>query len=274
MQTDSNWPLAPIGFFYGDRQYVYEAPRQGIYSPAEDEGQGEIRLLPGRNFEQALRDLDGFERIWLIFGFDRNRSSSGPGWKPLVRPPRTATGKIGVFATRSPHRPNGLGLSAVRLLGIEHLTIAVSQADLLNEAPIFDIKPYVPAYDSFPEARTGWLEPERPERTYTLDWSEPARVALQFLNAAGGPRLERFVQLQLTTAPTDGARKRIRPTGADGGYVLAFRTWRVRYEVIEAEGRVRIDSITSGYSATELAAPDDPYGDLELHRRFTLRFVD
>lgn len=101
---------------------------------------------------QAYRDLAGFERIWLIFAFHRSE-----GWKAEVRPPRGG-GKRSVLATRSPHRPNAIGLSAVRLIGIEEHALRVSGIDLLDATPILDIKPYVPYADAFADSRAGWID--------------------------------------------------------------------------------------------------------------------
>lgn len=100
----------------------------------------------------AYRDLEGFERIWLIFAFHRSE-----GWKAEVRPPRGG-GKRSVLATRSPHRPNAIGLSAVRLLAVESRALRVLGIDLLDGTPILDIKPYVPYADAFPTSRAGWID--------------------------------------------------------------------------------------------------------------------
>src|SRR6185437_11868823 len=91
-----------------------------------------------------ISGLAGFERIWLLFVFHRSE-----GWKPLVRPPRGG-GKRGVLATRSPHRPNAIGLSAVELVAVEERALRVRGVDLLDGTPILDIKPYVPYADAFP----------------------------------------------------------------------------------------------------------------------------
>lgn len=102
----------------------------------------------------ALRGLEDFSHIWLIWGFSQVHNDS---FSPTVRPPRLG-GNIrkGVFATRSPFRPNRLGLSVVRLEAIEAGALIVSGADLMNETPIFDIKPYIPYADSIPDASNGW----------------------------------------------------------------------------------------------------------------------
>ena len=102
--------------------------------------------------ETAYRDLAGFDRLWLVFVFDRSE-----GWKAEVRPPRGG-GKRSVLATRSPHRPNAIGLSCVELVAIEGHGLRVRGVDLLDGTPILDIKPYVPYADAFPEARAGWID--------------------------------------------------------------------------------------------------------------------
>ena len=100
----------------------------------------------------AYRDLAGFERIWLVFVFHRS-----DGWKAEVRPPR-ASGRRSVLATRSPHRPNAIGLSAVELVAVSDGALQVRGVDLLDGTPIIDIKPYVPYADAFPNARAGWID--------------------------------------------------------------------------------------------------------------------
>ena len=100
----------------------------------------------------ALRDLEGFQRIWLVFVFHRSE-----GWNAQVKPPRGGP-RRGVLATRSPHRPNAIGLSAVDLLTVGERSLQVSGLDLLDGTPILDIKPYVPYADAFPQSRAGWID--------------------------------------------------------------------------------------------------------------------
>ena len=123
-----------------------EAPRQAVVDGAE----AVIELFPGRNLEHAIEDLAGWERIWVIFWFHLN-----PGWRPKVLPPRSTSGRKGVLATRSPHRPNPLGLSAVRLLRIEGLNLHVQGVDMIDGTPVLDIKPYVPYSDAFAQSGSG-----------------------------------------------------------------------------------------------------------------------
>ena len=115
---------------------------------------------PYRNAD-AVRGLEGFSHIWLIWQFDR---ALREGWSPTVRPPRLGGNRrLGVFATRSPFRPNGLGLSSVQLEKIEldpalGPVLHVKGADLVDGTPIFDIKPYLPYTDSHPEAKGGFTD--------------------------------------------------------------------------------------------------------------------
>lgn len=108
---------------------------------------------------EALRGLDGYSHIWLIWGFHDNKKD---GWSPTVRPPRLGGNKrMGVFATRSPYRPNPIGLSCVKLVDIRETkdqgtVLVVEGADLLDDTPIYDIKPYLPFADSVPDATAGF----------------------------------------------------------------------------------------------------------------------
>ena len=110
---------------------------------------------------EAFRGLDGYSHIWLIWNFSESERKS---WSPTVRPPRLGGNKrMGVFATRSPFRPNPIGLSAVKLEEIRNdpklgMVLVVSGADLMNGTPIYDIKPYLPEFDSIADASGGFAE--------------------------------------------------------------------------------------------------------------------
>ena len=120
-----------------------------------------IIFEPEYRNEDALRGLEGFSHLWIIWQFSEAVRS---GWSPTVRPPRLGGNtRLGVFATRSPFRPNNLGLSCVRLLGVEKTAefgtvIHVAGADLMDGTPIFDIKPYIPYADCQPEATGGFTD--------------------------------------------------------------------------------------------------------------------
>ncbi len=108
------------------------------------------------NVKEALRGLEEYSHLWLIWGFSENKETD---WSPTVRPPRLGGNKrVGVFATRSPYRPNPIGLSSVKIEKIEGTVITVSGADLLNGTPIYDIKPYLAFTDSHPDALGGFAD--------------------------------------------------------------------------------------------------------------------
>ena len=133
-------------------------PRQ---SGLVDELRSTIIFEPEFRNSDALRGIEDFSHIWLIWQFSE---AVRQNWSPTVRPPRLGGNtRIGVFATRSPFRPNSLGLSSVRLLGVEHTNefgtvLHVAGADLMDGTPIFDIKPYIPYGDSHPEATGGFTD--------------------------------------------------------------------------------------------------------------------
>ena len=147
-----SWTLRPVGFIRSPYAERIDAPHQPTVQPTEGPGEAFLDLEPWIP-EAALRDLEGFERIWLIFLFHRSE-----GWVPAVRPPRGPRVKRGVFATRSPHRPNPIGLSAVELAGIQDRTLRLRGVDLLDGTPVLDLKPYVPYADAFPASAAGWID--------------------------------------------------------------------------------------------------------------------
>src|SRR5262245_24936065 len=116
--------LDPIGYVRSGPATKVQAARQ---PRAANGASAVIELLPGRHFEHALEDLERWELIWVIFWFHRNA-----GWRPKVLPPRSTTGRKGVFATRSPHRPNPIGMSVVRLDRVDGLTLHIRDADMLD----------------------------------------------------------------------------------------------------------------------------------------------
>lgn len=251
--------IKPIGTFHSEAVYKQEVPRQGVFFEGRP---GRIDLAPGQNFEMALRDLDGFERIWVLFQFHQNE-----GWRPTTRPPVAMPGKdrVGIFASRSPYRPNSIGLSCVRLLRVEKLTLYVDEADLLDGSPVFDIKPYIPRADSFPNVRAGWADLQN-EDVWNVFESERFLKNAETLLSLNGPDLSSFARVQLSNAPFDSTRKRVEIHGDDG--VLAFRTFRIAFSIQQENRAILLNQIFSGYTQEELESAEDKYGDKELHRQF------
>jgi tRNA-Thr(GGU) m(6)t(6)A37 methyltransferase TsaA len=149
-KTETGLPITspifpPIGVIHSPFKHAKGTP---IQATAGQNVRGFVELLP--EFVPGLRDIEGFERIWLIYLLDRASAVH------LVVRPYMDTVERGVFATRSPARPNPIGISAVRLEGIEQNRLLITDVDMLDATPLLDIKPYVPAFDSFEHARAGW----------------------------------------------------------------------------------------------------------------------
>ena len=150
--------IRPIAYIKSDFTDKFGIPRQSGLVP---ELTARIVFEPEYRDPNALVGLDGYSHLWLIWQFSTVAAeyAAGKSWRPTVRPPRLGgNARRGVFATRSPYRPNALGLSCVELAGIENGDILVKGADLLDGTPIFDIKPYLPYVDAHPEARGGFTE--------------------------------------------------------------------------------------------------------------------
>jgi tRNA-Thr(GGU) m(6)t(6)A37 methyltransferase TsaA len=248
----------PIGIFHCQEKYPYDTARQGILAGANI---GVVELFPGKNFEQALRDLDSFTHIWILFAFHLNAH-----WKPMITPPRHRKRKVGVFASRAPYRPNPIGLSCVELLEIKGLSIYVRGHDLLDNSPVLDLKPYLRYADCHPDAGDGWLGEED---LYQVLFEPVAEQQLAWLEQQGLTCLRPFLINQLQFEPADTKRHRLLHNEEHSNLVLAYRTWRAEFQIDESCRRVRVSKVFSGYSEEELHDDNDPYQDKALHRAFT-----
>jgi tRNA-Thr(GGU) m(6)t(6)A37 methyltransferase TsaA len=261
----------PIGVVHSSLKSKAEAARQPA---AATDATARIELYPDRHFEHALEDLEGWERIWVLFWFHLNTT-----WRPKVLPPRSASGRKGVFATRSPYRPNPLGLSAVRLERIEGLTLFIREVDLVDGTPVLDIKPYVPYTDAYPDAATGWLHdealagqraaggstPPDPIAPYAVHFEPLAEEQAAWIEARTGFGLRGRITATLMLGPQPHAYRRIRRDGAD--FRLKVKEWRVRFTLTQRD--VRVLAISSGFRPAEIAKSagrgEDP---LAVHRDF------
>ena len=139
----------------------------GIPRQSRDESPILTRIVfePEYRIAETLRGIEGYSHLWLIWGFNTTE------WSPTVRPPRLGGNKrMGVFATRSPFRPNPIGLSSVKLIGIENGDLIVSGADVLDGTPIYDIKPYLSFSDSHENAQNGFAEAHKDTRL-EVEWN-------------------------------------------------------------------------------------------------------
>ncbi|KAJ1459794.1 TsaA-like domain-containing protein, partial [Pelagophyceae sp. CCMP2097] len=164
----------PVGWVESPYKERFGTPRQPVVTAVVsggDEQLGAIVLAQGLGLENSLRDLAGFDYCWVVAHMHLNT-----GWRPLIQPPRGPSvqprppvenslrrnrkRRRGVFATRAPHRPSQIALSALRIVSVDekNLRINVKGLDLLDGTPIFDIKPYIPYCDAFPDANAGWVD--------------------------------------------------------------------------------------------------------------------
>jgi len=265
--------LTAIGVVHSPWRAKHSAPRQ----PAEAHGAaGTIELFASGEFEHALSDLDAWSHIWVLFWFHLNSS-----WHAKVLPPRSHK-KRGVFATRSPHRPNPLGLSVLELERVEGRILYVRNLDILDQSPVFDIKPYLAYSDAPAGANSGWLESEGhaaqeaqadPGPRYEVRWGERALVQLTWLAPQLGFDLRALAEAVLCAGPTPHPYRRIRVS--ERGSTLAIKDFRVHFALQGTH--VHIHGIRSGYRAAVLKDPRAIATDttpLDVHRAFATHFGD
>ncbi len=172
-----NHSLEPIGIIHTPYKEKFAVPRQPGLAPSAT---ATLRLTGASNSPDTVRGIEQFSHLWLLFLFDQNLST---GWSPTVRPPRLGGNKrIGVFASRSPFRPNGIGMSAVELKGVKQdegqISLELGSVDLVDGTPVIDIKPYIPYSDAIFNANGGFAQTE-PE-LLQVAFSELAEQQLRF----------------------------------------------------------------------------------------------
>ncbi len=181
-------------------------PRQpGLVSQAK----GVIKIHPDPDLKTALRSLEEFSHLWIVFVFHEH---GGRNWKPSIRPPRLGGNvKVGVLASRSPHRPNPIGLSAVKIDKIDLEAdggpeIHVLGVDLLDGTPVLDIKPYIPYADSIPDANAGWASAPIPR--YPVHFTEEADEKIEHNDKNGERNLRALIIEVLELDPRPAFQKR------------------------------------------------------------------
>lgn len=218
MQDSIN--LVVIGHMKSDFPDKFGIPRQSGLVP---ELQSSIVFEPEFRDVNALRGLDEFSHIWVLWLFSK---AIRDGWSPTVRPPRLGGNRrLGVFATRSPFRPNGIGLSCVRLERIEYSpdrgpVLHVSGADLLDGTPILDIKPYIPYADSVPDASSGFIGENK-------DYQVKVLIPAGFPDGFPEDRKEALIGI-LSQDPRPAFQK-----DPDRSYTMSFAGYSVIFSVDE-----------------------------------------
>lgn len=201
----------PIGILNTCFKEKFGIPRQARLVPGAF---GVIQLRNDPLLRNAVRELERFSHLWVIFVFHQHDAKN---WKPSIRPPRLGGAKkVGVLASRSPHRPNPIGISAVKLEKIdfeaqEGIEIHVSGIDCLDGTPVLDIKPYIPYADAIPEASAGWAE--EPIERVPVVFSDQAMHSIRSLVAVGKypQNIQDLIQGMLELDPRPAFQKRQMP---------------------------------------------------------------
>lgn len=264
----STLTLQPIGYIRTQKQLKFHARHQ----PEESEAElNVLELLPDCRYEEALQDLAGFSRIWLLWWFHRNTE-----WRPKVLPPRGPSKRRGVFATRSPHRPNPLGLTPVQLISIEGRKLFLGACDLVDGTPVFDIKPYIPSYDIFPDEKAGWIDEvddtlRRPPE-YTVAYAPLGETQAEWLLANWQIDFRSRLSELLARDPSMHRARRI-TRRSPGIFVIGCGVWRAVFTV--ENKLVTVRSLEAGYARRFLNDHSRPgIVDREAQLAFTERWPE
>jgi tRNA-Thr(GGU) m(6)t(6)A37 methyltransferase TsaA len=212
----------------------FGVPRQSMMMT---EARGVVKLNPDPTYREAVRHLEEFSHLWILFVFDRAGTRA---WRPFIEPPRVgAPSDVGVFASRSPHRPNPIGMSVVPIERIDltpkdGVEIHVTGVDILDGTPVLDIKPYLPFADRVENASDGWVVGEIAR--YAVAFSAESLETLAALSETSYPRLRELITQMLESDPRPTSQRKTTPIGqtASEGAFFAFRVqdldvrWRIQ----------------------------------------------
>jgi tRNA-Thr(GGU) m(6)t(6)A37 methyltransferase TsaA len=223
-------PVARIHSCYGEK---FGIPRQAGLAPSAEAW---IELLPPLDTPDALREIEAFSHLWILFLF--HASERDPS-KTTARPPRLGGNqRVGVFASRSPYRPNPIGLSAVELVKVEGSRLLVRGGDFLDGTPVLDIKPYIPYSDSIPKARGGYADtPPKPQ--FSVQFSKEAEQALKKMSPEKSDMLRQLLHEMLAYDP----RPAYLQAAPDRSYGTRVLEMEIKWQVIE--NKVIINAIES-----------------------------
>ncbi|GKX52595.1 tRNA (N6-threonylcarbamoyladenosine(37)-N6)-methyltransferase TrmO [Budvicia aquatica] len=217
--------IEPIGIIHSPYKEKFAVPRQpGLVA----DGCGELRLLPPYNQAEAVRGLEQFSHIWVLFIFHQTQNG---GWRPTVRPPRLGgNARVGVFATRSTFRPNPIGMSLIELKGIRQqgseIVLELGSLDLVDGTPVVDIKPYLPFVENIPDARAGFAQ-DIPLADMPVNFTIEAEQRL-LQEVRNHPNLRRFITQVLAQDPRPAYRKGEQQSREFAVHLSEFNVrWRV-----------------------------------------------
>ena len=215
----SSFSFQQIGTIRSPWKEKFAVPRQpGLIQ----DGGGELHLQAPYNQPEAVRGLEAFSHLWLMFVFHQTMAG---GWRPTVRPPRLGgNARMGVFATRSTFRPNPVGMSLVELTGIRtekgHVILELGSLDLVDGTPVIDIKPYLPFAEAVPNARAGFAQ-QAPDALMPVAFSPLAQQQIA-QHQQQYPHLARFITQVLAQDPRPAYRKGEEPDREYAAWLLDF----------------------------------------------------
>ncbi|WP_312416224.1 tRNA (N6-threonylcarbamoyladenosine(37)-N6)-methyltransferase TrmO [Pseudescherichia sp.] len=234
----STFQFAQIGVIRSPYKEKFAVPRQpGLVKS----GGGELHLIAPYNQADAVRGLEAFSHLWLLFIFHQTMEG---GWRPTVRPPRLGgNARMGVFATRSTFRPNPIGMSLVELKGIrcqgEQVILDLGSLDLVDGTPVVDIKPYLPFAEALPEAKASYAQ-QAPQATMPVNFTPELAQSLPQLERRY-PHLRQFIVDVLAQDPRPAYRQQEEAGKEYAVWLLDFNVrWRVTetgFEVFALEAR-------------------------------------
>jgi tRNA-Thr(GGU) m(6)t(6)A37 methyltransferase TsaA len=240
----TRFEFEPIGYVTSCFKEKFGIPRQPGLIP---EARGELQIVPPYNHPDAFRELTDYSHVWLTFVFHANLRQQ---WKPTVRPPRLGGNqRVGVFASRSPFRPNPLGLSVVRLDRLEleskRVTLYLSGIDLMDGTPVLDVKPYIPYADSIIEARSGYAQ-TAPTEEYEIRFSPAAEQTLETLPSEEAEPLRHLIRHILALDPRPGYR---RGTDEQRRYGMRLYDYDLHWEI--EQNQVTVVDLVAGTDRSE-----------------------
>lgn len=218
-----SFEFKPIGYVRSVFKETFGTPRQsGLVSAAT----ATLQLSSETDFSLAVQRLEGFSHLWVVFVFHRNLQKE---WTPLVMPPRVAKpSRVGVFASRSPHRPNPIGMSLGKIEKLDTqkksgIEIELSGTDLLDGTPVLDIKPYLSYADSVPAASNGWAS--EPIKRYLVKYSSEAEKQLEEICSSSHPNFRELLTQVVELDPRPTTQKRRAPMEGEkvDGKIFSFR---------------------------------------------------
>jgi tRNA-Thr(GGU) m(6)t(6)A37 methyltransferase TsaA len=238
-EEQTPFQLYPIGFVHSPFREKMEAPRQGCLANGV---RSTIELVNDPRLSHALDGIETWSHLWVLFWFDRD-----PHFSPKVQPPRSRE-RRGVLTTRSPHRPNAIGMSVARLVERKGAILVMDGLDLLDRTPVVDLKPYVSYADRIDDATSGWLPLAASGPTYELIRSDLVEAQLIFLESQG-VFLRESLELIFEAGPEAHSSRRIRRAGSRG--LLALKDFRICFSV---EGqRIELIRLLTGYALAQIA---------------------